>query len=369
MAKAQDVHEIEALPRPEETTALVGHEAAEAELLAALRGGRPHHAWLISGARGIGKATLAFRCARFLLRYDREPAALAAARTFGVPETDPIARQIACGVAQDLLVLRCDRDEKTGAEKKDISAETARGLPEFFRLTPGAGGWRVAIIDAVDELNRHSANALLKILEEPPTRALILLVSHAPGRALATIRSRCRKLALKPLSDDLVRAELARVSHVRGLDPLTVDDETQLLALAAGSLGRALDLRVAGGMAQYHALERAMQSWPDVALAPIVALLETGPGRQRAEAYQNLSRLLVQLIRGVARDAAAPQNAAQSQTFTNIARQAPSWAWADLASDLEALFARWTALNLDERAVISEAVRRIAAAGRAGAMA
>jgi len=167
---------------------LIGHAAAERAVLDALAGGRLHHAWLITGPEGVGKATLAFRFARRLLA--------GGADTLEMGASELVFRRVAAGSHADLLTVAREWDEKKKRLKKNIAAETARGIPGFLHLTPAEGGWRVVIVDGAEDMNAHSANALLKVLEEPPRRAVIMLVSAAPGRLLPTIRSRCRTLAL-----------------------------------------------------------------------------------------------------------------------------------------------------------------------------
>lgn len=214
-------------PHPRLTYTLTGHDAQEAMLTEAL-GGRMHHAWLLSGPKGLGKATLAYRFARVALGAKPR-----GKRPLDVDPEDEIARKIAAQAHPDLFVLRRGYNER-GRPRREIAVDDARGLGHFFSLAPSQGGMRVAIIDAVDNLNTNSANAILKTLEEPPPRSVLLLVCHAPGAALATIRSRCRRLALKPLSDEQVREAL-------GGKP----DEA-LVKLAKGRPGRAIALHGQG---------------------------------------------------------------------------------------------------------------------------
>ena len=192
-----------AIPHPRATSELFGHAEAEQTLLDAYRGGRIPHAWLIGGERGIGKATLAYRMARFVLAHP-DPAAPAVqnAKSLAVPADHPVARRIAGQAHSDLLVLERVINEKTGKLFTVTRVDDVRRTVPFFGSTAGEGGWRVAIVDPLEDLNRDGENALLKVLEEPPPRALLLLVSHAPGRVLPTIRSRCRTLILRPLADD-----------------------------------------------------------------------------------------------------------------------------------------------------------------------
>lgn len=226
-----------AVPRPRETAVLYGHDAAERTFLSAWRSGRVPHAWLLGGEPGIGKATLAFRIARFVLAHP-DPAQAGDAASLAVDPAHPTARRVAAGAHSDLLVLERAADDKTGRLRTVISVEQVRRLSSFFGATAGEGGWRVAIVDRADELKYPEAsNALLKMLEEPPPRSLFLLVSQAPGRLLPTIRSRCRLLAMRPLrDDDVARAAAAALGRPGG------DDLAAAAAASRGSVARAVAL-------------------------------------------------------------------------------------------------------------------------------
>jgi DNA polymerase-3 subunit delta' len=224
---------------PRETNVLFGHAEAERALLDAYKGGRMPHAWLIGGQPGIGKATLAYRLARFVLTHpDPAAAEVQSATSLAVDPDNVVARRIAAQAQGDLLVLTRVINEQTGKLYTVIRVDDVRRTVSFFGSTAGEGGWRIAIVDAVDDLQREGANALLKVLEEPPARTLLLLISHAPGRELPTIRSRCRRLLLRPLDNaDVVRA-LAEATGRAADDP-----EIATAATASdGSVARALQL-------------------------------------------------------------------------------------------------------------------------------
>src|SRR6516165_8520021 len=224
---------------PRETLVLYGHGDAERAFLDAYRSGRFAHSWLISGPKGIGKATLAYRMARFVLAHpDAQAPAVRAATSLEVDAAHAVARRIAAQGQGDLLVLERTINEKTGKLYQDIRVDDVRRTVGFFGSTAGEGGWRVTIVDSVDELNPSGANALLKILEEPPRRAVLQLVSHSAARVLPTIRSRCRLLALRPLTaEDVARAVAAAV---RGRPDAA--DIAAASAAADGSVRRALAL-------------------------------------------------------------------------------------------------------------------------------
>jgi DNA polymerase-3 subunit delta' len=224
---------------PRETSLFFGHAEAEQACLAAYKSGRLPHAWLIGGPPGIGKATLVYRFARFVLA-NPDPAVphVQMATSLAVDPEHPVARRMAAQAQGDLLVLERVVNQQTGKLYTVIRVEDVRRTVSFFGSTAGEGGWRIAIIDSVDELQRDGANALLKVLEEPPQRALLLLLSHAPGRELPTIRSRCRRLLLRPLADaDTVRAAAAATG--RGIEDAEVKEAARA---AGGSVARAVAL-------------------------------------------------------------------------------------------------------------------------------
>ena len=223
---------------PRATGLLFGHADAEAALLAAYRGGRIPHAFLIVGPKGIGKATLAYRLARFVLAHpDPQAAAVAKAMSLAVDPDHAVARRIAAQAQGDLLILERTPNEK-GVLRQQIAVDDVRRTVSFFGSTAGEGGWRIAIVDAVDELNRSGANALLKVLEEPPQRALLLLVSHSAARVPATLRSRCRIVTLRPLAEADVAAAVAAATEAEPTDA----EVTAAAAAAEGSVARALAL-------------------------------------------------------------------------------------------------------------------------------
>lgn len=226
--------EEDGVAHPRRTAALFGQDAAEAHLLQMYRSGRMPHAWLIGGPPGIGKATLAFRLARFLFAHpDPRARAVTEAATLAVDRAHPVFGLVKAQSHPDLVVL-----ERTVADsgklRSVIRVEEVRRVPAFLGATAALGGWRVVIVDAVDDLNAEGSNTLLKGLEEPPEKTLFLLVSHAPGAVLATIRSRCQRLILRPLDDEALAHAVETVTGAR--------PEPALIAAAEGSVSRALSL-------------------------------------------------------------------------------------------------------------------------------
>ncbi len=197
-ADAPDIPEADraaGCPHPRETYDLIGHAEAEAKFLNGFNRGRLHHAWLITGAKGTGKATLAYRMARRLLG-----AQTLLDGSLDVPKSDPVAQRIESQGHGDLFVLRRPYDFKSKKLKSDIPVSETRKLGDFFAHKPAEGGWRVCIVDSMDEMNRSSENAILKSLEEPPAQTILILISHNPGRLLPTIRSRCLQIQLRPVA-------------------------------------------------------------------------------------------------------------------------------------------------------------------------
>ena len=235
------------VPHPRQTHSLFGHAEAEQAFLDAYKAGRMPHAWLIGGPRGIGKATLAYRMARFVLAHPNAAADdVRNATSLALPAEHPVVHRVGAQGHPDLLVV-----ERTVGDNDKLRAQIAvddvRKTIGFFGSTAGEGGWRVCIVDAADELNAAGANALLKILEEPPQKALLIVVSHAPGRLLPTIRSRCRRLMLRPLSAEEVAWALSAAAGPEAAGP----DLERAAAASDGSVsgaiallgGKALDVR------------------------------------------------------------------------------------------------------------------------------
>ncbi|HEX9558237.1 MAG TPA: DNA polymerase III subunit delta' [Reyranella sp.] len=308
-----DASELEKLewpydwPPPWRRDRLLGHETAEKTMLAAHQSGRLHHAWLLAGPRGIGKATLAWRFARFLLAGQAQSGLFGASDSLDVPADAPGRSLVDARSHPDLFHLRRTLNPDTGRMRAEIAVDDVRELGAFMHMTPAMGQWRVAIVDAADEMNRNSANAVLKILEEPPPNAVLLIVAHAPGRLLPTIRSRCRRLVLQPLSDEIV------VRLLGDYAPGVKEEERAVLArLSEGSIGRALELAGAGSLDLYREMVDVLATLPELDMARLHGFAErfARRGEEANAAWRSLNYLFDSWLKGLARHAAVGGEAA-----------------------------------------------------------
>jgi len=337
-------------PHPREAENLIGHETAEAELLDAYRAGRLAHAWLIGGPAGIGKATLAWRFARFILAHpDPSAPQVQAARDLSVSAEAPAVRQILAQAHPDVAALRrlWNADRKTFYG--DIRVEDVRRALQLFQKSAGAGGWRICIVDTIEDLNRAGANALLKMIEEPPADALFLILAHRPGLALPTIRSRCRRLQLDPLSPEGI------VRVVRGLGPpwsKISDNELEPAArAAAGSVREALK-RIDPDRAEIEAMiEAALGELPNSDGRSVHRLADAVAARGADDAFEDFTLALYDWLAGRA-EAKAGEGAAR------LAPLAELWDKARAATrDAETY-------NLDKRLHVLSLFAELSAAAR-----
>ena len=353
---------IAGAPHPRATARLFGQSAAETAFLSAFNTGRLHHGWLITGPRGIGKATLAWRVARFLLATPEDHGMFAPPppETLEIPDNHPIARRLLALSEPRLFLLRRPYDEKTERLQRDITVDEVRRLKAFFTLSAADGGRRVAIIDSLDDMNPSAANALLKLLEEPPAKVTLLLISHQPARLLPTIRSRCRELRLAPLNP----ADLSDALTQAGGE-VAPEDRTALAELAGGSVGEAFRLTNLDGLKLYATLIRILSTLPRLDRPQALDLADQGAGKGAEAQFDLIVTMIDQFLARLARAGTTrilPPEAAKGEAAL-IERLSPNAQaarhWADLAQTLGIRARRGKAVNLDPAALLMDMVLKI----------
>lgn len=354
---------LEGTPHPRETERLFGQDVAEAELLAAIQSGRMHHAWLLTGPKGVGKATLAWRAARFLLAHppggdaqllDGSPLA----DTMDVSPDHPVSRRVAAMSEPGIMLLRRPWDADKKRLKTQITVDEVRRLNGFFGLSSTDGGYRVVIVDSADEMNTAAANALLKVLEEPPRSAVLFLVSHRPARLLPTIRSRCRELRFGPLDAEELAAAVAQAGS---LEVAT----TALAELSGGSVGEALRLAALDGPGLYSGIVDLLSNAPRMDRQKATALAEKAAQRGSEDRLDLTVRLLDVALARLARRGAGHHSireatVGEGEVFDRLAPDlAKARIWADLHRDLGARLAHGRAVNIDAQSLLLDAFLRI----------
>jgi DNA polymerase-3 subunit delta' len=358
-----DPDRLEGAPHPRETRVLFGHTQAETEFLRTFQSGRLHHAWMLTGPKGVGKATLAWRLSRFLLATPEDDGGMFAAPppdTLDIAENHPVARRLLQGAEPRHFLLRRGPNDKETALSQVISVDEVRKMKSFFALSAADGGRRTAIIDSLDEMNTAAANALLKLLEEPPANVTLFLIAHQPARLLPTIRSRCRELRLAPLNPQ----DLADALTQAGGD-IAPEDRTALAELSGGSVGEAFRLTNLEGLRLYTALTRLMTTLPRLDRPQALSLAELAGARGAAETFDLLVTLIDLFLARLARFGATgdtPPQAAPDEAQL-LHRLAPdpqaARAWAELAQTLSARARRGKAVNLDPAALLMDMLLKV----------
>ncbi len=280
--------EAATLTHPRDVFTYRGGDAVETAFLDAVGRGRLHHAWLLCGPEGVGKATFAYRAARRLMGAAPDPAF----GLLGSSPQDPVSRQISARSHPDLMVL--ERAGEDGKPRKVIPVDDARKLPEFFSKAPATSPWRVAIVDSIDDMNTNAANALLKTLEEPPERGVLFLISHAPGGLLPTIRSRCRRLRFTAWGE----AETA--DFVRTQIGVTEEDAIRLARMSGGAPGRAVELAGRDALDVDRVAHALLASLPNVDMAAMMALGESFRGPEGMPRFSLLMERLAEQVHQMA---------------------------------------------------------------------
>jgi DNA polymerase-3 subunit delta' len=340
-----DSDRVEGFAHPRETFALVGQGMALGRAARAVRSGRPPSAWLITGAPGVGKATLAYRIARYLLVYgatDGGPEDLDVARD------QATARQVMAQSHPGLLVLKRAINPRTGKLMTVLSVDEIRRLADFFGMTSGAGGWRVAIVDTADDMNDNAANALLKMLEEPPGNAMLLLLSNTPGRLLPTIRSRCQRLDLRPLDDATLEKALATY-----LPEMTNAERASLARLSGGSIGAGLMLATGDGATLAAEADRLIDRARD---PDVLALLALGDKLFRIQDG-------LESFGGFLAESLSDRIRARAHAGADGLDR-----WVALLGRLEQSFGRACGLHLEPRQTVLSAARDLSQVARGGVL-
>ena len=345
---------VEGASHPRETPQIFGQDEATATFLDALAGGRMHHAWLLRGPTGVGKATLAYRIARTMIALPQSSEGLfgdedpVAPDTLNIPTDCPVHARILAQAEPRLFVLRREYDLDKKRLQTQISIDNVRALRHFLGLSAADGGWRVVIVDSADEMNRNSANALLKFLEEPPENTIFLLISHSPAGLLPTIRSRCRTLDRSPLDPD----QMAWALDQAGAE-IPRNDAGALSMLAGGSVGRALALSSGDGLGIYARLVAILGDGSRVNRVGMAALADQAAGRASADRYRLILDMIQTLMARLARAAATGQRATEAAPgeaalISAIAHMpAQGVLWADALSRINATTRHALAVNLD----------------------
>ncbi|WP_296745475.1 DNA polymerase III subunit delta' [Mesorhizobium sp.] len=307
---------LDGVPEPSETPRLIGHAQAANVLTAAYRAGKLPHALILAGPLGIGKATLAFHLAHHLLKY---PDFTTAPETLAIPDvSSSLFRQIATGAHPGVLHLTRPANDKTKSFKTVLTVDEIRRVNRFLSMTSHDGSYRVVIVDPADDMNTNAANALLKNLEEPPARTLFILIVHAPGSLLPTIRSRCQMVRLAPLATD----ELMTV--LEGVEPPPPDDPAACAALAeraGGSARNAILLTQYGGLEIAGALDTLVTARkPEIAAAHRLA--EAVAGRDQAIQFDIFNRRALDLLSAAASEAALAGDLGRAKTLSEAWHEA-----------------------------------------------
>ena len=295
--------QIEGYPHPKVTETLFGHEVAEQEFLNCYKSGKLHHGWLITGAKGIGKATFAWRMAKFLLSQpidgNQVNGLFENSSENQTNEVDKnfdkaIATRILAESEPRLVVIRKSFDEKRKTFRSSIRVDEVRKLKTFFSLSVSDGGGRVAIIDSADDLNINAANALLKTLEEPPKNTVFLLISHSPQSLLPTIKSRCRELRLNNLIESDLVSALGQINL-----SIPENDSAIYSLLGSGSVGNSIRLLEHDGANLYRTLLSFLNQLPNLngyELEKFIGTLSGNKNRSRLELFIELLNMVIARI-------------------------------------------------------------------------
>jgi DNA polymerase-3 subunit delta' len=335
------------IPSPRANPILLGHEDTERALRAAVEANRLPHALILSGEGGIGKATLAYRLVNFLFA----PATRRAASLLGIDASGNSARRVAASSHGDLITIERREDDATGKLHKELVVEDIRRIAPFLRMTASEDGWRVAIIDDASAMNRAGQNALLKILEEPPPRSLLILIAERPGLLLPTIHSRCRMIHLASLSQQTLIDLLEKYSP-----DLSKTDRVAAARLAGGSIGKALQLIEEDGIAIYREVLRLLSTLPNCEWGDIHKFGEQLASPAAESSYRLFSEFLpawlLRLVKAGAGMQQEPVLAEETRLWEKLTQSASLEHWVGACEKISHRLAATDHANLDRKLAV-----------------
>lgn len=360
-----DLPDIDGLRSPRFCRQLIGQDASVSHFLSNLAQGKLHHACLLTGPKGVGKASFAHMAARFMLHYNDPVSAAKNAENLSVLDDEMLGKQIEQGSHPDLMIVTRPWDTAKERFKQTISVDEVRKIRSFFNLSAGMGGWRICIIDAADDMTLNAANALLKTLEEPPSKSLFLIVSHQSGGLLDTIRSRCMKIAFQPLKSNHIQ-HLMHQTIAKGSD--NTGAATQSLAaiahLSRGSIGRALHINDTNGLEVYSDMVKLLRQFPSFRADTLHEVAERLSKRNTEHLFTDMGEFLQQWLHQLARFSAKGQMPevifeGEEAAFQLMASDRPLEAWVDVWEKVTELFDNAKRLNLDRKQTILESFKLI----------
>jgi DNA polymerase-3 subunit delta' len=343
---APEADRADGCAHPREVYDLIGHRSAEKLFAKQFADNKLHHAWLINGPKGIGKSTLAYRMIRTVLGGQPETPGL-----LDVPAHDPKAQRIQSLGHGDFLLIRRPYDDKIKKLRSEIPIAETRKISTFFSRKPSEGGWRVCLIDSIDEMNRNATNAVLKTLEEPPEKALIILLSKAPGRLLPTIRSRCLNLPLRPVPNGDLRPWLAGKCNA---DPADIEAAVHL---AKGAPGKALSL-IQNAETVLKPLQRFLGGFPKDNMRTIHSISDSLAAPSAVLSYELFWDALDELIGAQAVYAATGE---WNSAYSPISLQKSTDTWIDLKTELNGMRMAQAGLNMNKKTVLLNALSQFGA--------
>ena len=369
--------QIEGAPHPSQTQHLVGQERAEADLLDAFNSQRLHHGWLVTGPKGIGKATLTWKFAKFLRAT---PAAGGEQGLFGdapdlaisldISPDHPVSRRILAQSEPGILGITRGYDEKRKKFRQAISVDDVRTVKSFFSMSSSDGGKRVVIIDCAEDMNASAANAVLKVLEEPPRETYLFLISHQPAQLLPTIRSRCRTIDLRPLND----THFFEALNAAGIDTESLGDEEKrhLINLSNGSVGEAIRYINLNGLQYYEMILDILGSFPDLNTSKTSALADSLSGAAKAREFDVFLSVLDKVLHRLARhsldmsELLSRATEKETAVFSELCKTpAAARHWADAAQSVSDRTRHGQAVNLDPAALILDTFLKLETCAKA----